>query len=198
MTSLCHNELINTQYGKESTRHEIIVFSRFALRISMFGEVVSLTHHIGSTPRLTPCGLLPPSGSTLAHVKACCLMASRHYLNQCWLLISEVLWHSSQSNFTAISQATILYKFQDNIFKILATGANQITRHWITKIRKKYMQAIHTLLRYFLLFILDSINEMRPKPNGRPFVEHILKCIFFHEKNLEYSFRFHCIVLRPN
>ena len=30
------------------------------------------------------------SGSTLAQVMACCLMAPSHYLNQCWLIISEV------------------------------------------------------------------------------------------------------------
>ena len=40
------------------------------------------------------------SGSTLAQVMACCLTAPSHYLNQCWLLISEVLWHSPDSNFT--------------------------------------------------------------------------------------------------
>ena len=40
------------------------------------------------------------SGSTLAQVMACCLMAPSHYLNQCWLMISEVLWHSPDSNFT--------------------------------------------------------------------------------------------------
>ena len=28
--------------------------------------------------------------STLAQVMACCLMAPSHYLNQCWLIISEV------------------------------------------------------------------------------------------------------------
>ena len=31
---------------------------------------------------------------------ACCLTAPRDYLNQCWQIISEVLWHSSQGNFT--------------------------------------------------------------------------------------------------
>ena len=31
---------------------------------------------------------------------ACCLKAPSHYLNQCWLMISEVLWHSPDSNFT--------------------------------------------------------------------------------------------------
>ena len=34
------------------------------------------------------------SGSTLAQVMACCLMAPSHYLNQCWLIISEVQRHS--------------------------------------------------------------------------------------------------------
>ena len=44
---------------------------------------------------LTHCGLVLPYGdkwygSTLAQVMACCLMAPSHYLNQCWLTISEV------------------------------------------------------------------------------------------------------------
>ena len=34
------------------------------------------------------------SESTLAQVMACCLTAPSHYLNQCWLIISEVQWHS--------------------------------------------------------------------------------------------------------
>ena len=29
---------------------------------------------------------------TLAQVMACCLTAPSHYLNQCWLIIEEVLW----------------------------------------------------------------------------------------------------------
>ena len=32
------------------------------------------------------------SGSTLAQVMACCLTAPSHYLNQCWLIISEAQW----------------------------------------------------------------------------------------------------------
>ena len=34
------------------------------------------------------------SGSTLAQVMAWCLTAPSHYLNHCWLIISEVQWHS--------------------------------------------------------------------------------------------------------
>ena len=40
------------------------------------------------------------SRSTLAQVMACCLTAPSHYLNQCWLLISKILWYSPDSNFT--------------------------------------------------------------------------------------------------
>ena len=40
------------------------------------------------------------SGSTLAQVMACCLMAPSHFLNQCWLIIGEVRRHSYEGNFT--------------------------------------------------------------------------------------------------
>ena len=42
-------------------------------------------------------------------VMAWCLTAPSHYLNQCWLLISEVLWHSSENKSTARAQAIILH-----------------------------------------------------------------------------------------
>ena len=43
------------------------------------------------------------SGSTLAQVMACCPMAPSHYLNQCWLIISKVKWHSSKDEFTRVT-----------------------------------------------------------------------------------------------
>ena len=46
------------------------------------------------------------SGSTLAQVMACCLTAPSHYLNQCWLIISQGEWHSSEGNFTRDTSAT--------------------------------------------------------------------------------------------
>ena len=36
------------------------------------------------------------SWSRLVQVMACCLTAPSHYLNQSWLIISRVLWHSSE------------------------------------------------------------------------------------------------------
>ena len=38
--------------------------------------------------------------STLFQVMACCLTAPSHYLNQCWLIIECVPWHSPVSNIT--------------------------------------------------------------------------------------------------
>ena len=49
------------------------------------------------------------SGSTLAQIMACCLMAPSHYLNQCWFLIGEVLLHSPESYCTVGTQETILW-----------------------------------------------------------------------------------------
>ena len=36
------------------------------------------------------------SWSTLVQVIACCLTAPSRHLNQCWLIISKVQWHSSE------------------------------------------------------------------------------------------------------
>ena len=47
-----------------------------------------------------------------------------HYLNQYWLLISEVLWHSPENNFTASAQASSLQnEFENYTFKITGTGS---------------------------------------------------------------------------
>ena len=46
------------------------------------------------------------SGSTLAQVMACCLMAPSHYLNQYWLIISKALWSSSEGNIMRRSEDT--------------------------------------------------------------------------------------------
>ena len=50
-------------------------------------------------------------------------MTPSHYLNQSWLLISEILWHLHESNATVSSQATILCnEFENHILKITATS----------------------------------------------------------------------------
>ena len=55
---------------------------------------------------------------TLVQVMVWCLTAPSHYLKQCWIIISDALWHSNMTNFT-ISQVIILYnKFECYTFKI--------------------------------------------------------------------------------
>ena len=43
-------------------------------------------------------------GLTLVQVMACCLMVPSNCLNQFWLIISEVLWHSPVGNFSQCSR----------------------------------------------------------------------------------------------
>ena len=73
------------------------------------------------------------SGSMLAQVMASCLTARSHYLNQCWLLTSEVLWHFPENNFTTSSKllcCTMSMKII--LFTLLPylPGANELNQCW--------------------------------------------------------------------
>ena len=58
------------------------------------------------------------SWTTLAQIMACCLTAPSHYLNQCWLIIRGVLWHTSESSFAGIAQGIDSgYEFEKDILK---------------------------------------------------------------------------------
>ena len=60
--------------------------------------------------QVMPYGIINISQHWFRHRIVTYLAAPIHYLNQWWLLISVVLWHSPESNFTAIAlEATILY-----------------------------------------------------------------------------------------
>ena len=64
--------------------------------------------------------------STLAQVMACCLMAPSHYLNQCWLVITKVLWHSFDDCFSTDALAIIeidYLKFYSDL-----PGANELRK----------------------------------------------------------------------
>ena len=54
--------------------------------------------------------------STLAQIMSCCQMTPSHYLNQYWLRMKDVLWHSPQSNFISAHDM-----FGDCTFKFIAT-----------------------------------------------------------------------------
>ena len=70
------------------------------------------------------------TGSTLVQAMACCLMAPSHYLNQCWLIISDVQWQSPEGNFTEIHQPpTTKFSFKINHLKLHSSlpEANELT-----------------------------------------------------------------------
>ena len=71
------------------------------------------------------------SWTTLAQVMACCLTAPSHYLNQCWLIIRGVLWHSSENSFTGIAQGIDSgYEFEKDILKnIFKSPRGQWVKH---------------------------------------------------------------------
>ena len=113
---------------------------------------------------LSPCGVTRPQGdnplwhndaiwqhrygSASVQVMACCLMAPSHYLNQCWLFISEVLWH-----FTVSAEATILhYEFENYTFKIIAIS---LRCQWV-----KYKEVgMENNARNLTLYTLDYFKE---------------------------------------
>ena len=73
------------------------------------------------------------SGSTSAQVMACCLTAPSYYLNQCWLNISVVLWHSAENNFTRNAQDIFpWYQFENYWFKTSTTSSRgQWVKMWM-------------------------------------------------------------------
>ena len=97
------------------------------------------------------------SGSTLVQVMACCLLAQSHYLNRCWLLISEVLWHSPQGKFTVRNLPNILLnELENSTFKISAISPRgQWVNKWHAFYAKTstYFPVCNTLMENFTYFL---------------------------------------------
>ena len=68
------------------------------------------------------------SQSTLAQVMACCLTAPSHYLNQCWLIISEVLWYFIGN----VHDIYLWYEFENCWLKITAASPRD---QWVNSLR---------------------------------------------------------------
>ena len=69
------------------------------------------------------------SGSTLAYVMVCCLTTPRHFLNQCWLIITKVKWHSSDISFTRDATAINHWNQFENYF--YESSFKSPTGHWV-------------------------------------------------------------------
>ena len=98
----------------------------------------------------------------LRHIMACCLIAQRHPLNQCWLIISGVQWLSLQMLMSGIlsilSQDNTISKW---IYFQLAVGANSLNNlkvctdslsiMWL-RIFMCYMQWFQIVMQYMMVF----------------------------------------------
>ena len=98
----------------------------------------TLWHHMTDITRTQWVNLLWPSdttwryrpGSTLAQIMTWCLLAPSHYLNQCWLIISDVPWQSPEANFIRDIIPPSIYKITLSItypkFHSNLPGANEL------------------------------------------------------------------------
>ena len=89
---------------------------------------------------------LGPHRATMAQVMACYRTASSHYLNQCWLLISVVLWHSPESKFTVSAQVTILlFLYLYGCENFSHTYLHTQTSIFISKYENKILVSFHQI-----------------------------------------------------
>ena len=79
---------------------QLVCHVKISVAIS-FLQCIHLTNSLGPSDAIWRWR----SWSTLVQVMTCCLTAPSHYLNQCWLIISKFLWHSSED--------IILRRFED-------------------------------------------------------------------------------------
>ena len=93
----------------------------------------------------------------------CCLMAASHYLIQCWLVITGILWHSTESNSTRSVHELNLSCVQRALPKL--AGDNEIS------------QAIESIM-YNGLKTYTFVNPLRPEPNLCHFADDFFKCNF--------------------
>ena len=70
------------------------------------------------------------SASVFVQAMACRLTAPSHFLNQCWIIISSILWHLLERHFTLRGEATMLcYQFENNSFIITSLFPTGWWRH---------------------------------------------------------------------
>ena len=100
--------------------------------------------------------------STLIQEMAWCLMAPSHYLNQCWIIISEVLWHSPWDNFTGNAQDEMNVKITLRLQPHVLGPMSKCPQHCIVTSNQAQLQiwihSLHTGLHTYLLRKLHLNN----------------------------------------
>ena len=100
------------------------------------------------------------TGSTLAQVMACCLMAPSHYLNQCWLNISKFLWHSLKGIIIRWSEDTNQYiKIENYIFRIIFRSPRG---QWVKQLTK----TLHCIMYPLPWGVTSEIDYVTSEPSS--------------------------------
>ena len=104
----------------------------------------------------------------------CCLTAPRHNLNQCWLFISEVMWHSPESNFWAAVHATTLYNEFENY-----TGnyCHVCQDQWVDN-DQNIVSEMCPRITYDVIDVTQAIRE--PKVNAIAWCPSFASALAFH------------------
>ena len=97
----CHFGL---SYSYQQIRNKDVVDQATAIKPVI--TIITNALYTARTNQVTHCGLVSPYDEL--HLSQH-WTAPNHYLNHYWIIISEGLWHSTECNFTASSQVTILY-----------------------------------------------------------------------------------------
>ena len=91
-------------FYKMILRHFVLCQHEWILRIAVsFQCVFFILDVAGHNPNSSDAIWCHETLPTLVHVMACWLTVSSHYLNQRWLIISEVLWPSAMGSFRGIA-----------------------------------------------------------------------------------------------
>ena len=125
---------------------------------------------------------------------ACCLMAPSHYLNQCWLLICQVVWYSPESSFEANVQAICLHnKFENYTFKITATSPSVQSVKHVTHLTSfgnaTHSVQIHNEIKdIHMLHLLVWISTFVPAPHFIVYEVLIIHVVIHLSDNMLLTF----------
>ena len=118
---------------------------------------------------------------------ACCLTAPSHYLNQCSLITSKVLWHSSEDIIIRRFEDTNQYsKIEDYIFKITLRSPRG---HWVNNFWFWHEHAVGHSANLSLFW--DSITLMRNHCNVEKKIEYSGICLAVFQNHIK-SLRTKC------
>ena len=91
--------------------------------------------------------------STLVQVMACCLMAPSHYPNQCWFIISEILWYFLKAISLEIFKISILDMSKNSNWRLWHAWVLQ--NSWTCK-RLQRCQPLLILLNHYSFWCRKS------------------------------------------